>query len=117
MPRKNAEHEEMHRSLFIIAYLFVILTGVLVLILEGGNDKRLAFHSVQAIMLGLAMIIVAVAARVLAIAIPFMLLLGTTINALIWVYGMYLGLVAYGGKDRSIPTLGRYASEYSHYSA
>ena len=109
MAKKSAEASEVphperdERVLYIAAYLFTWISGILLYITLGQTNKRMKFHAVQAILLGIATFIIAV------IPLPFF----TLIAFLVWVYGMYVGVVAYNGRDISMPVIGEYAERYS----
>ncbi len=87
--------------LFIFAYLIPILTGLLMYITVGQTNKRMKFHSLQAIMLGIVLIVLG--------WIPIIGLIGL----LVWLYGLYVGWRAYEGEDLDIPVIGDFAHQYS----
>ena len=95
--------ESDDRVVYIFAYLLTWISGILVYITLGQKNKRMKFHALQAIMLGIAAFIIA------WIPIPFFFLIGF----LLWLYGMYVGVVAYNGRDISMPIIGEYAEKYS----
>ncbi len=95
--------------MFILAYLLTWLTGLFVYFTEGQKDKRLKFHAVQAILLGIAVTVV----YWILLIIPFLGLLSSLVLFLGWLYGMYVGWQASMGNDIEIPTIGRYAKQYS----
>jgi uncharacterized membrane protein len=68
------------------------------------------FHSMQAILLGVVSIIIAVIFGLISFG-----LVSGIINLLIWVYGLYVGLEAYSGNDVTIPLITDYARKYSGY--
>lgn len=106
---KGGKGNEDTRSWYIIAYVLTIITGIVVLLFKGDEDKRLKMHAMQAIFLGIVMII---------IGFIFGLFLGivaSLINLLIWLYGLYVGFEAYNGRDVEIPVLTDYAKRYSGY--
>ncbi|WP_061950993.1 hypothetical protein [Acidiplasma cupricumulans] len=49
--------ENKNSIMYLIAYLVPVLTGILVYIMYG-NDNRMKFHGVQAILLGIAIFII-----------------------------------------------------------
>jgi uncharacterized membrane protein len=104
------------RVWFIIAYVLTIITGILTLIVKGETDKRLKLHAMQAIFLGIAMIIVAIVFDLLFF-IGFFGIIGSLINLLLWLYGLYVGFEAYNGRDVEIPVISDYARRYSGYSS
>lgn len=99
---------------FIIAYIIPLITGILVLLINGDKNKRLKLHAIQAIFLGIAIIVVSIIFGLLAL-VSFGLLgvLGTLIELILWLYGIYVGFEAYNGKDVPIPTITDYAKRYS----
>lgn len=118
MPKKASGNDTQsqdkgrdEKALFIIAYFLEIITGIIILFLKGGQDKRLGFHSMQSIFLGAFSVVIAILFGI------FMLqYVATAINLLIWLYGMYVGLEAYGGRDIKIPIISGYAERYSGYA-
>jgi Chloroplast import component protein (Tic20). len=110
MPTKTDQKTNktgIDKSYFIITYLFILLSGVVMLLLYGSRDKRLKFHSLQAIALGIIAIVVSVLFGLLS---P---ILSSLISVLIWVYGMYIGLEAYAGKDVDIPVVSDFVHSIS----
>ena len=65
--------------LFIFAYLLTWLSGIILYITVGQKDKRVKFHSLQAIFLGIVIFILAY--------IPIISL----VSILVWLYGLYIG--------------------------
>ena len=94
--------------MYIFAYILTWLSGIIVFFIAGDN-KRLKFHALQAIFLG-------VGATVLDLVLFFIPFLGPFLAFLIWVYGMYIAVKAYGGEDVKVPVIADYASRYSGYS-
>lgn len=106
MPKttKQTAHKDTGEPLlFLITYVLTWLTGILIFVTAGQKDKRLKFHAIQAVLLGVIMFILA--------WIPFV---GWLIGALLWLYGLYIGYEAgYQGKDILVPVIGEYAKKYS----
>lgn len=100
------------KVLFIIAYIIPLLTGILVLLMNGNKNKRLRFHAMQAIFLGIVFFIVDVVLTFLFF-IPFLGLITSVVLLLLWLYGLYVGFKAYDGTDVDIPVLADYAKRYS----
>jgi uncharacterized membrane protein len=96
---------------YIIAYLLEIITGIAILLIVKEKDKRIKFHSFQAIFLGIGSIVVAIVFGLLYISV-----VATLVNILIWLYGMYAGLEAHNGHDIEIPLVSVYARRYSGYA-
>lgn len=86
---------------FIFAYLLAWLSGLIVYITAGQENKRMKFHAIQAIFLG-----------VIGFVISFIPIIGL-IWVLVWLYGMYIGWRAYEGEDVEVPYIGDYAHHYS----
>lgn len=101
--------KEKGNIMCIFAYILSWLSGIIVYITEGQNDKRLKFHALQAIFLGIT-------ATVLSFILFFIPYLGPFLAFLIWVYGMYIAVKAYNGVDIKAPVLGDYAAKYSEYN-
>ncbi|WP_337860216.1 hypothetical protein [Ferroplasma sp.] len=117
---ENKENNVM----FLVAYLIPIITGVVVYFMYANTDKKLKFQSVQAILLGIAFLILGIIFNIisnvvittsaatlnlyLAISGVFYLLL-----TLLWIYGMYTGYKASKGQDADIPVLADYARSLS----
>mgnify|MGYP001626177055 CR=1 FL=1 len=93
---------------YIFIYLLSWLSGIIVFVTEGQNDKRMKFHSLQAIFLG----IVAIVLDLVLFFVPF---LGPVLAFIIWVYGMYIAVKAYEGEDIKVPVIADYAIKYSNY--
>ena len=101
--------------MYVIAYLIPLLTGVIVYVMYG-NDKRLKFHAVQAIILGIAILIIDVIFYILSFLIfPPIFYIGYIIEIILWVYGLYVGYKASLGTDISIKYIGDYASSLSGF--
>lgn len=101
---------------FIIAYVIPILTGIIVLFLKGDDDKRLKLHSIQAILLGIAFVVLWIIFGALTFFLFFLWVFTSLILLLIWLYGLYVGLEAYRGRDMVIPKITELARRYSGYS-
>ena len=94
--------------MYIFTYLLSWLSGIIVFVTKGQSDKRMKFHSLQAIFLG----IIAVVIDLILFFIPF---LGPILAFLIWLYGMYIAVKAYEGEDIKVPVIADYAAKYSNY--
>ncbi|MCL5679900.1 MAG: hypothetical protein M1465_00975 [Candidatus Marsarchaeota archaeon] len=82
--------------LYILAYLFTIISGIIIYFMFSKNNKRMKMHSEQAIILGVIMLVV----DAILFLVPY---IDSVIVLLIWLYGLYIGVEAYQGKDVSIP--------------
>lgn len=100
----GAQVNEDKNPLFIVAYFFTIFSGAILFVIAKEN-KRLQFHAMQSIYLGIISFIVGILIGILAGSS-----LSSFIVAVLWIYGVYLGFKAYDGEDLHIPFIG----EYSH---
>jgi uncharacterized membrane protein len=94
MVSRRASHQD--RFVYILTYLFSFISGLVVYVTLGQSDKRLKVHAAQAIVLGLAGLIIAA-------LLVFLPPLGSLIELLIWIYGLYIGYSASEGSDIRIP--------------
>ena len=94
MASRKASHTD--RFAYILTYLFSFVSGLVVYVTLGQSDKRLKLHAAQAVVLGLA-------GLVIAAVLIFLPPLGSLIELLIWIYGLYIGYSASEGRDISIP--------------
>ncbi len=100
MAKQTQSKAKNQDIIYIFAYLLTWLSGIIVFLIAQ-NDSRKKFHGLQALFLG-----------VIAIILWFIPFVGI-IDILIWLYGMYIGIMAYGGKDVMVPVLGDFAKQYS----
>jgi uncharacterized membrane protein len=89
---------------YILIYLFEFITGIAFFLMVKG-DARKKQHSIQAVILGIISIIV-------AIIFFFMPVIADVIDAMIWIYGMYIGYMASIGSDADIPYITDFAKKY-----
>lgn len=101
---KAQQHKD---AIFLIVYLLTWLSGALIFLIGGNKSKRIRFHAVQAVLLGISITIIGI---VLGLFTP---LLSNIVLFLMWLYGMYVGYRAYEGEDIAIPVIGDYAIQYS----
>jgi uncharacterized membrane protein len=85
---------------YILIYFFTWLSGIIFFFISG-SDKRKKQHSIQAIVLGIVAIIIAL--------IPFI----GVLTLLVWIYGLYIGYKASTNSDVSIPYITDFAKKYS----
>ncbi len=94
---------------YFIVYIFEWLSGIIAYFTAGNQDKRMKFHAIQAILLGIIALIVS---WVLGMISGW---LSTVASLLIWLYCLYLGYNASEGKDIVAPVVGDYAASQSGY--
>ena len=85
----------------IFAYVLIWLSGIIVYVTEGQRSKIMKFHALQAIFLGVIIFILSF--------FPIIRIIG----ALLWLYGLYIGIKGYFNEDVEIPLLGEWARGYS----
>jgi uncharacterized membrane protein len=95
--RKESDEE----IIYIFTYLLMWLSGIVVYFTLGQRNRRLKFHAVQSIFLGVVTFVLAY--------IPYI----GVFAAILWLYGIYIGIGGYKGKDMEIPVLGKLARKYS----
>ena len=95
---KDGGQNNVRNAIFIFAYLFEWLSGIIVYVLAEGN-KREKLHAMQAIVLGVCAIAVSI---IFGFTVP---VLSALLGLLIWVYGLYIGFKAYNGVDVEIPII------------
>ena len=95
--------------LYIGTYVFTWLSGLIVYLVKK-DDKNLKFHAVQAIMLGVVIVIVSIVGGYAYGAFGFA---AGAVELVLWIYGIYVGYSASKGEDIMIPVIGEYAKEYS----
>lgn len=114
--------EKKNEILFVIAYVFGLITGIIVYIMSNeepdpAKKSRLKMHGLQALILFIILIIVSIIFSVAAF-IPFihwMVYIGDVINVLIWLYGMYVGYKAYLGTDLKVPMVTEFVRKHTGY--
>ena len=92
-------------AVYILTYFFTVLSGIIVYLVSSSNSRR-RFHALQAILLW-----------IVAVVLGFIPVLGWLIALLIWLYGLYIGIEAYNGKDMMVPVLGDWAKGSAGYKA
>ncbi len=96
------KEEKDNKLLYLLAYVFTWLGGLIVYLVAGKEDPEAKFHGLQAIFLGIAISVLA------------MLIITSPIALLLWIYGVYVGYVAYSkGERMMIPVIGEFAKKYA----
>lgn len=99
--------EDKKNVIYILTYFFGWLSGIIVYFLYGKENSRLKANAIQAILLSLTSIILAI------IISP----IGLLINIFMWIYGLYVGVKAYNMEDVSIPFISDYAKRHSGHGS
>jgi uncharacterized membrane protein len=120
--------------MFLFAYFLTFISGVIVF-LTAQNDKRLKMHGMQAIILGILIIIIAIIGDIVmgaliastvasAYANPYgysyaaiaswwwVGMVFELIYFLVWLFGMYVGYKAYTGTDIEVPVVTNLARRF-----
>ncbi len=106
---QSASKPAQGNILFIFAYLLGWLSGILVFIIAG-QDKRLKFHALQAILWSIGVTVV----WFILEFIPFVNIIAWLVVALAWLYGLYIGFMAFSeNKDIDMPVVATYAHQYA----
>ncbi len=101
MATQRPKQDSSNGIVYIISYLFIWLSGIIVYVTEGQLDKRAKFHALQSIFLGIIIFILAFIPIVDIVAVA------------LWVLGIIIGVIAYTGQDIVMPVIGPYAKRYS----
>jgi uncharacterized membrane protein len=106
MPKTKTAKKPEKDALYIFTYLLTIVSGLIVFVTVAQKSTRAKFHAIQAILLGVVMIIVGIVGGIIFAPAAGLL------NFLIWLYGIYIGYRAYEGEDIEVPVLGDFAKQY-----
>ena len=100
----SGELSSDHRLWALLAYVFSPVAPIILLLME---DKKshpyIRFHSVQALVLG-------VINTVLLLVLGFTIVLAW-VPLFIWLYIVYLGVLAYQGKPFTVPFLTKFIKD------
>jgi uncharacterized membrane protein len=99
----DAKKSENKGWLYVLIYLFTWLTGLIFYLTEK-EDKKVRFHAMQAILLGIVMVIC---------SFFFFLLIPVILAPILWLYGLYIGYKESQGETVRIPYLAEYADKYA----
>lgn len=102
---KPVKNESLDPGIYLITYVLEFLTGIIMYLAFSQGSKRLKLHAMQAIIIGIASVILSF---ILGIFIPA---LGTIVVFLIWLYCLYLGVKAYQGVDVEVPYITKYLKQ------
>lgn len=102
----SQKHDE-NRPAYILCYIVAWVSGLAVYLTLGQRDKKLKFHSMQAMFLGfLIMVFWALA------YLPLLSWLNL-VAIVFWLGGLYVGWEASQGRDVDMPFISSYAKAYS----
>lgn len=92
--------------MFVIAYCLTLLSGICVYFIADNDNMRLKFHAVQSVYLGIVSFIFGVLIGIFIAPLSFL------IFTILWIYGIYIGYIAYStNKDMDIPFIGEYSRQ------
>ena len=97
----------------LIAYLFSWLGGLIMLLAVAGDNKNLKFHSIQSIILGIVIVVVAIALNIIIAIIPFLWFLSPIFSLAILVACVGMAVLGYQGKAPELPVIGPMARTYA----
>lgn len=101
MPAKEKKAEKKDEGWkYIVIYFFTWLTGLIFYLAEK-QDKKVRFHAIQSILLGIVI-------TILSFTFIF-----SIISVLLWIYGLYVGYKEMKGETIRIPVIGEYAEKYA----
>lgn len=134
--KAKGKASENNNIMYLFAYFLTFISGIIVFLISP-TDKRLKLHAIQAIILGVVIVIIAIIGDIIVGVIiasslasyggyyPYAYhpaafgaagLIGgvfSLIEFVIWLYGMYVGFQAYNGKDMTIPMVTDMATKFS----
>ncbi|MGC8649072.1 MAG: hypothetical protein ACP5UN_02545 [Candidatus Micrarchaeia archaeon] len=102
---QNTQIDIDPKIMYILAYLIPIIAGIIIFIIYGEKDKNLKFHSIQSIVYGIAIYIISYIIAVIVMFNYLLMFIPNIIVLLLWLYGLYIGYMAYSGKETPIPLL------------
>jgi uncharacterized membrane protein len=88
--------------IYVLIYFFTWLSGLIFYLIEKDN-KKVRFHAMQAILLGIVMVVC---------SFLFFLILPPLLAILLWFYGLYVGYKESQGETIRIPYLAEFADKY-----
>ncbi len=121
-------NKDNNSIMYLIAYLVPVLTGAIVYVMYGENDKRLKFYSVQSILLGIVIIVLYIIFSITSalIIMPghysgiivylYISYIFDIIITLLWLYGIYVGYKASLNVNIKIPYISNYAASITNYN-
>lgn len=95
----------------LLAYLLGIVGGIVFYAIS--KDGYVRFHSMQSILLSVAMAVVYVGLMILSFVIPFFLVLGWLVGLGFFALWILLMIKAYQGERFKLPLIGQMAEKYS----
>ncbi|MCX6775620.1 MAG: hypothetical protein NT130_02110 [Candidatus Micrarchaeota archaeon] len=100
MPEKDTKKPTDDKGLlYVLIYFFTWLTGIIFYIIEKDN-KKVRFHALQAIFLGVIMMV-----------LGFTIIL-SILDIFLWLYGLYIGYKESQGETVRVPYLADFADKY-----
>lgn len=101
MPEKDTK-KSGDGLIYVLIYFFTWLSGLIFYLIEKDN-KKVRFHAMQAILLGIVMVVC---------SFLFFLILPPLLAILLWFYGLYVGYKESQGETIRIPYLAEFADKY-----
>jgi len=105
-----AEAGEKQPVMYLVAYIFGWITGLIVLLTAGKTDAEAKFHAYQSIFVSVAAVLLEIVGFITIVG----WLITIPVALLLWLYSIYVGYKAYSTGERVlIPYIGEYAVKYS----
>jgi uncharacterized membrane protein len=89
----------------LIAYLFSWLGGLIILLTAAANNKKLKFHALQSIFLGIAIVIASIVLNIIINIVPFLWFLSSIFSLCAVAACICLGFFAYQGRTWELPVI------------
>jgi uncharacterized membrane protein len=93
----------------LVAYLFSWLGGLIIFLTAAADNKKLKFHSLQSICLGVAIVLAGIVLNIVVAIIPFLWFLSTLFSLCSVATCVFLGFFAYQGKTWELPVVADFA--------
>lgn len=116
MPARKAPHDDENddlKLLYIMAYFLLWVSGILIYLIYGNRNKRLRFHSFQAVLYGIVWTVLQVIFGIAGFVLGPLSILLSIVLLILWLYGLYVGYKAMDGIDIKITAVGDIAERYS----
>jgi uncharacterized membrane protein len=116
---QGATGPESERALAAVAYILTWITGLIVLLTAKKDEKFKRWHAIQAIGLGIAVVVVYILINALLLPVAFASaetasiagLIALLVNLLILVAIIVMAVTAYQGKKVRLPILAGFADK------
>jgi uncharacterized membrane protein len=102
-PTPQIESTSDDRLWVLLGYIFSPLIPIVIMFMADKKERPFVkAHNMQALVLGVVMIVLAVIVSVVTLG------LGSCLTPLLWIYSIYLGIKAYRGEMVTIPVISNF---------